>query len=159
MPHVGCNPDARCDAGKRKKESNLEAPEKVIVIKWAKKKYTGGKQDPKATSGVLPATAPCHLPDIEKADQGEEPNHKQLSPDVPMRQPPKSEKNQPRKKIRCSLCCAKKSANRRVPVAIFSKTPNGRSTPSLNMSQPINGGGAAISSSLASFPIDPSCIA
>src|SRR5437660_11559739 len=90
MPHVGCNRDARCDAGKRKKESNLEAPEKVIVIKWAKKKYTGGKQDPKATSGVLPATAPCHLPDIEKSDQGEEPNHKQLSPDVPMRQPPKA---------------------------------------------------------------------
>src|SRR5438270_11193287 len=98
MPHVGCNPDARCDAGKRKKETKMEAPEKVIVIKGAKKKYTGGKQDPKATSGVLPATAPCHLPDIEKADQGEEPNHKQLSPDVPMRQPPKSVENQSRKK-------------------------------------------------------------
>ena len=98
MPHVGCNPDARCHTGKRKKESNLEAPKKVIVIKWAKKKDAGGKQDPKATSGVLPATAPCHLPDIEKADEGEEPNHKQLSPDVPMRQPPKSEENQSRKK-------------------------------------------------------------
>ena len=38
MPHVGCNPDARCDAGEWKKESNLESPKKVIVIKWAKKK-------------------------------------------------------------------------------------------------------------------------
>jgi hypothetical protein len=98
MPQVGCNPDARRDTGKGKKESNLEAPKKVIVIQWAKKKYAGGKQDPKATSGVLPATAPCHLPDIEKADQGEEPTHKQLSPDVPMRQAPKSEKNQSWKK-------------------------------------------------------------
>ena len=97
MPHVGRNPDARRDTGKRKKESNLEAPKKVIVIKWAKEKYTGGKQDPKATSGLLPATAPCHLPDIEKADEGEEPNHKQLGPDVPMRQAPKSEEDQSRK--------------------------------------------------------------
>ena len=98
MPHLGRNPDAPRDTSQRKKESNLEAPKKVIVIKWAKKKYTGGKQDPKATSGVLPATAPCHLPDIEKAGEGEEPNHKQLSPDVPMRQPPKSEENQSGKK-------------------------------------------------------------
>ena|SRR5207302_2961763 len=141
----------------RGKKSNLESPKKVVAVKKTKEKYARGKQDPEA--GVLPATAPRHLPDIEKADQGEKPVHKKLSPDVPLRQPPKSEKNQPRKKIRCSLCCAKKLANRRVPVAIFSKTPNGRSTPSLNMSQPINGGGAAISSSLASFPIDPSCIA
>ena len=98
MPHIGCNPDARRDTSQRKNESNLEAPEKVIAIKWAKKKYTGGKQDPKATSGVLPATPPCHLPDIEKANQGEEPTHKQLSPDVPMRQAPKSEEDQSRKK-------------------------------------------------------------
>ena len=98
MPHVGCNPDTRRDTGKRKKESNLEAPKKVIVTEWAKKKYAGGKQDPKATSGVLPTTAPCHLPDIEKANQGEEPTHKQLSPGVPMRQAPKSEENQSRKK-------------------------------------------------------------
>jgi|SRR6476661_1590287 len=98
MPHIGCNPDARRDTSQRKNESNLEAPEKVIAIKWAKKKYTGGKQDPKATSGVLPATPPCHLPDIEKANQSEEPTHKQLSPDVPMRQAPKSEEDQSRKK-------------------------------------------------------------
>jgi len=98
MPHVGCNPDARCDTSQRKKESNLEAPKKVIVIKWAKEKYAGGKQDPKATNGVLPATAPCHLPDIEKANQAEEPTHKQLGLDVPMGQAPKSEENQSRKK-------------------------------------------------------------
>src|SRR6266446_8454484 len=72
MTHVGCNPDARRDTGEWKKKSNLEAPKKVIVIKWAKKKDTGGKQDPKATSGALPTTAPCHLPDIEKADEGED---------------------------------------------------------------------------------------
>ena len=76
----------------------MEAPKKVIVTKWAKKKYAGGKQDPKATSGVLPAAPPCHLPDIEKADESEEPNHKQLSPGVPMRQAPKSEEDQSRKK-------------------------------------------------------------
>ena len=98
MPHIGCNPDARRDTSQRKNESNLEAPEKVIAIKWAKKKYTGGKQDPKAMSGVLPATPPCHLPDIEKADESEEPNHKQLGSDVPMRQAPKSEEDQSRKK-------------------------------------------------------------
>ena len=74
----------------------MEPPEKVIVIKWAKKKYARRKQEPEA--GVFPPTMPCHLPDIEKADEGEEPNHKQLSPDVPMRQPPKSEENQSRKK-------------------------------------------------------------
>ena len=85
MTHVGCNPDARRDTGEWKKKSNLESPKKIIVIEWAKEKYAGGKQDPKATSGVLPATAPCHLPDIEKANQGEEPTHKQLGPDVPMR--------------------------------------------------------------------------
>ena len=98
MPHIGCNPDARYHTGERKNESNLEAPKKVIVIKWAKEKYAGGKQNPKATSGVLPATPPCHLPDIEKANQGEEPTPKQLSPDVPMRQAPKSEEDQSRKK-------------------------------------------------------------
>jgi hypothetical protein len=38
------------------------------------------------------------LPDIEEANQGEEPNHKQLSSDVPMGQAPKSEKNQSREK-------------------------------------------------------------
>ena len=98
MPHIGRNPDARCHTGERKNESNLEAPKKVIVIKWAKKKHAGGKQDPKAMSGVLPATPPCHLPDIEKADESEEPNHKQLSPGVPMGQAPKSEENQSGKK-------------------------------------------------------------
>jgi len=98
MPHVGRNPDARRDRSQRKKESNLEALEKVIVIKWAKKRYTGGKQDPKATSGVLPATPPCHLPDIEKADEREEPNHKQFGSDVPMCQAPKSEEDQSRTK-------------------------------------------------------------
>ena len=95
MPHLGRNPDAPRDTSQRKKESNLEAPKKVIVIKWAKQKDTGGKQDPKATSGALPTTAPCHLPDIEKADEGEE---QQLGPDVPMRQAPKSEENQSGKK-------------------------------------------------------------
>jgi hypothetical protein len=95
MPHISCNPDARCDTGEGEKKSDLESPQKVFAIKGAKEKYAGGKQDPEA--GVFPATAPCHLPDIEKADQGEEPNHKKLSPDVPMRQPPKSEKNQSRK--------------------------------------------------------------
>src|SRR6266550_2117155 len=83
------------DTSQRKKESDLEAPKKVIVIKWAKKKDKGGKQGPKATSGALPTTAPCHLPDIEKADEGEE---QQLGPDVPMRQAHKSEENQSGKK-------------------------------------------------------------
>jgi len=96
MPHISCNPDARCDTGKGEKKSNLKSPKKVLAVKRTKEKYARGKQDPEA--GVLPATAPRHLPDIEKADQGERPNHKKLSPDVPMRQPPKSEKNQPRKK-------------------------------------------------------------
>jgi len=95
MPHLGRNPDAPRDTSQWKKESNLEAPKKVIVIKWAKQKDTGGKQDPNATSGALPTTAPCHLPDIEKADEGEE---QQLGPDVPLRQAPKSEENQSRKK-------------------------------------------------------------
>jgi len=98
MPHIACNPDARCHTGERKNESNLEAPKKVIVTERVEKKYAGGKQDPKATSGVLPAAPPCHLPDIEKADESEEPNHKQLSPGVPMRQAPKSEEDQSRKK-------------------------------------------------------------
>jgi hypothetical protein len=98
MPRVGRNPDARRETSQRKKESNLEAPKKVIVTEWVKKKYAGGKQDPKATSGVLPPSALCHLPDIEKADEDEEPIHKQLGPDVPMRQAPKSEENQSRKK-------------------------------------------------------------
>jgi len=80
----------------RGKKSNLESPKKVVAVKKTKEKYARGKQDPEA--GVLPATAPRHLPYIEKADQGEKPVHKKLSPDVPLRQPPKSEKNQPRKK-------------------------------------------------------------
>ena len=74
----------------------MESPKEILAIKRAKEKYAGRKQDPEA--GVLPATAPCQLPDVEKADQGEKPNHKKLSPDVPMRQQPKSEKNQSRKK-------------------------------------------------------------
>ena len=98
MPHVSCNPDARCDTGKGEKKSNLESPKKVLAIKWTEKKYAGRKQEQKAAEGVFPSATPCHLPDIEKADQGEEPNHKKLSPDVPMRQPPKAEKNQSRKK-------------------------------------------------------------
>src|SRR5205814_7834052 len=149
MPHLGRNPDAPRDTSQRKKESNLEAPKKVIVIKWAKQKDTGGKQDPKATSGALPTTAPCH------ADEGEE---QQLGPDVPMRQAPKSEENQSGKRIRCSLCCAKKSANPRVPAAIFSKSEavpfhssqNGVSTPFLNIRRPISSRGAAIGSNSAS---------
>ena len=98
MPRVGRNPDAPRGTSQRKKESNLEAPKKVIVTERVKKKYAGGKQYPKATSGVLPTSALCHLPDIKKADEGEEPTHKQLSPDVPMRQAPKSEEDQSRKK-------------------------------------------------------------
>jgi len=98
MPHIGCNPDGRRDTSERKKESNLEAPKKVIVIKWAKEEHAGGKQDPKATGGFLPTTAPCHLLDIEKTDEGEEPDHKQLSPDIPMGQAPQSEEDQSRKK-------------------------------------------------------------
>ena len=74
----------------------MKSPKKVLAVKRTKEKYARGKQDPEA--GVLPATAPRHLPYIEKADQGEKPVHKKLSPDVPLRQPPKSEKNQPRKK-------------------------------------------------------------
>ena len=96
MPHVSCNPDACRDTGKREKKSNLESPEKVLPAKGTKEKHAGGKQDPEA--GVLPATPPCHLPDIEKANQGEEPTPKQLSPDVPMRQARKSEEDQSRKK-------------------------------------------------------------
>ena len=62
-------------------------------------------------------------------------------------------------RIRCSLCCAKKSANPRVPAAIFSKSgavpshssQNGVSTPFLNnIRRPISSGGAAISSNSAS---------
>jgi len=155
MPHLGRNPDAPRDTSQRKKESNLEAPKKVIVIKWAKQKDTGGKQDPKATSGALPTTAPCHLPDIEKADEGEE---QQLGPDVPLRQAPKSEENQSGKRIRCSLCCAKKSANPRVPAAIHCAarksrripSQNGVSTPFLNIRRPISSRGAAIGSNSAS---------
>ena len=60
------------------------------------RKNAGRKQQQAA--GVFPTTTPYYLPDIEKADEGEEPNHKQFSPDVPMRQPPKSERNQARKK-------------------------------------------------------------
>ena len=73
MPHVGCNPDTRCDAGKREKKSNLESPEKVVAIKRTKEKEARRKQKPEA--GILPAAAPCQLPDIEKADESEEPNH------------------------------------------------------------------------------------
>ena len=62
------------------------------------------------------------------------------------------------KRIRCSLCCAKKSANPRVPAAIFSKSgavpshssQNGVSTPFLNIRRPISSGGAAIGSNSAS---------
>src|SRR5205814_9724152 len=107
MPHLGRNPDAPRDTSQRKKESNLEAPKKVIVIKWAKQKDTGGKQDPNATSRALPTTAPCHLRDIEKADEGEE---QQLGPDVPVRQAPKSEETESGKRMRCAWCCAQTSA-------------------------------------------------
>jgi hypothetical protein len=96
MPHIGCDPEARRDAGKREQKSNLEPPKKVLAIQWTKKKDTRRKQQPEA--GVFSTTMPCHLPDIEKAGQREEPIHKQLSPDIPMRQPTKSEKNQARKK-------------------------------------------------------------
>ena len=73
----------------------MESPEKVVAIKRTKKKDARRKQKPEA--GIFPAAAPCQLPDIEKADQGEEPNHEQLSSDVPMGQPSKSERNQSRK--------------------------------------------------------------
>jgi len=74
----------------------LESPEKVLLTKGAKEKHAGGKQDPEA--GVLPTTAPHQLPDIEEADETEKPNQKKLSADIPMRQPSKSERNQPREK-------------------------------------------------------------
>src|SRR5258708_6618802 len=96
MPQVGCNPNAGRDTGERKQKSNLEPAKKVLEIQWTKKKDAGRKQEPEA--GVFPTTAQCQLPDIEKADQSEEPTHKQLRPDLPMRQPSKSEKNQSRKK-------------------------------------------------------------
>ena len=137
MPHIGCNPDARRHTSQRKNESNLEAPEKVIAIKWAKKKYTGGKQDPKATSGVLPATPPCHLPDIEKADDREEPNHKQFGSDLPMCQAPKSEEDQSQTKNSMFIVLREKVGESKNPAAIFSKSgavpshssQNGVSTP------------------------------
>jgi hypothetical protein len=74
----------------------LESPEKVLPTKGTKEKHAGGKQDPEA--GVLPATAPHQLPDIEEADETEKPNQKKLSADIPMRQPSKSDKNQLREK-------------------------------------------------------------
>ena len=95
MPHVGRDPNTRCDARNREKKSNLESPKKVVAIKRTKKKDACRKQEPEV--GIFPAAAPCQLPDIEKADQGEEPNHEQLSSDVPMGQPSKSERNQSRK--------------------------------------------------------------
>ena len=142
------------DTSQRKKESNLEAPKKVIVIKWAKKKDTGGKQDPKATSGPLPTTAPCHLPDIEKADEGEDQLTNSSARMFQCVRRPSPKKISHGKRIRCSLCCAKKSANPRVPAAIFSKSEavpfhssqNGVSTPFLNIRGPIRSRGAAISS-------------
>jgi hypothetical protein len=48
------------------------------------------------------------LPNIEKADESEEPNHKQLSPGVPMRQAPKSEENQSGKKNSMFIVLRKK---------------------------------------------------
>ena len=96
MPNVGCDPNTRCETSKRKKKSDLESPKKILKTKWTKKKHAGRKQEPEG--GALPTTAPCYLPDIEKANQGENPNHKQLSPDIPMRQPRKCEKNQAREK-------------------------------------------------------------
>ena len=61
-------------------------------------------------------------------------------------------------RIRCSLWLRKKSANPRVPAAIFSKSgavpshssQNVVSTPFLNIRRPISSGGAAISSNSAS---------
>jgi hypothetical protein len=57
------------------------------------------------------------LPDIEKTDEGEEPNHKQLSPDVPMGQAPKSEEDESGKKnsmfiVLCEKIGESKSAGR-----------------------------------------------
>ena len=66
------------------------------------------------------------------------------------------------KKIRCSLCCAKKSATPRVPSAIFSKSGavpshssrTGKSTPFLKTRRPIRRGGARISTPLIKVVID-----
>jgi hypothetical protein len=96
MANVGRNPDARCDTGKGEKKSNLEAPKEVLDIQWTEKKDACSKQQPEA--GVFPAAASSQLPDIENADQGQEPDHEQLSPGVPMRQPGESESDQARKK-------------------------------------------------------------
>jgi hypothetical protein len=71
--------------------------------------------------GNLPTSALCHLPDIEKADEGEEPTHKQLGPDVPMRQAPKSEEDQSRKKNSMFIVLREKVGESRVPGRHFLK--------------------------------------
>jgi len=43
MPHISCNPNARCDTGKGQKKSNLESPKKALAVKGTKEKYTRGK--------------------------------------------------------------------------------------------------------------------
>ena len=111
------------DTGKGEKKSNLESPKEILAIKRAKEKYAGRKQDPEA--GVLPATAPCQLPDVEKADQGEEPNHEKLGPHVPMRQPPKSKKNQSRKKNSMFIVLREKVGKSQTTVRHFLKKRGG----------------------------------
>jgi hypothetical protein len=123
MPHVGRDPNTRCDAGKREEKSNLEPPKKVVAIKRTKKKDTRRKQEPEA--GISPAAAPCQLPDIEKADQSEEPNHEQLSSDVPMGQPSKSERNQPRKENSMFIVLREKVSERQSAVRHFFKKRGG----------------------------------
>jgi len=65
------------------------------------------------------------LPNIEKADQSEEPNHEKLSPDVPMRQPSKSEKNQSRKKNSMFIVLREKVGKSQTTVRHFLKKRGG----------------------------------
>jgi hypothetical protein len=137
MPHVGCNPDARCHTGERKNESNLEAPKKVIVIKWAKKRYT---EENKIQKLRVESFQPlrrviCQILKRQMSARNQITNSSARMFQCVRRPSPKKISHGQR--IRCSLCCAKKSANPRVPAAIFSKSgavpshssQNGVSTP------------------------------
>jgi hypothetical protein len=85
------------------------------------------------------------LPDIEKPDEGEEPTRKQLGPDVPMRQGPKSEENQSGKKNSMLIVLREKVSESKSAGRHFLKKrgspipfiPNWVSTPFLNIRRPI----------------------
>src|SRR5437868_8536496 len=120
MPHISCNPDARCDTGKGERNPIWNPQRKLSRLRGLKRSTLEENKIQKPESFQPLRHVICHT--LKRQTKARNQFTKSSARMFHCVSRPNPKKISRGKRIRCSLCCAKKSANRRVPVAIFSKS-------------------------------------